>query len=189
MNQLRRVLTLAAAGNITGSTGQLLQAATVNVIQSYGAQQIKLLADSMNSEAARTALQGLVPAPPPKGKAPPLGASASVVLNNLIDSAYGETSSTLSLAEREARKNLVSTLITGTTHALGGEAALANAAATIEAENNAVFAPLIPVALGTMWVADKALTAYYIHQDVTALRSGEKLDSRNKCNTAAGISF
>ncbi|WP_253306878.1 polymorphic toxin type 17 domain-containing protein [unidentified bacterial endosymbiont] len=176
---LMSALSLAAGSNITGSTGQLLQAATVNVIQSYGAQQIKLLADSMNSEVARTALQGLLAgagAAAQGQSATPaaLGASASVVLNNLIDSAYGETSSTLSLAKREARKNLVSTLITGTTHALGGEAALANAAATIEAENNAVFAPLIPVALGTMWIADKALTAYYIHQDVTALRSGEK---------------
>ena len=134
-------LSLAAGSNITGSTGQLLQAATVNVIQSYGAQQIKLLADSLNSEVARTALQGLLAgagAAAQGQSATPaaLGASASVVLNNLIDSAYGETSSTLSLAEREARKNLVSTLITGTTHALGGEAALANAAAALEMENN-----------------------------------------------------
>ncbi|WP_253306653.1 two-partner secretion domain-containing protein [unidentified bacterial endosymbiont] len=138
---LMSALSLAAGSNITGSTGQLLQAATVNVIQSYGAQQIKLLADSMNSEVARTALQGLLAgagAAAQGQSATPaaLGASASVVLNNLIDSAYGETSSTLSLAEREARKNLVSTLITGTTQAIGGEAALANAAATLEMENN-----------------------------------------------------
>ncbi|WP_253306880.1 hypothetical protein [unidentified bacterial endosymbiont] len=162
---LMSALTLAAGGNITGSTGQMLQAATVNVIQSYGAQQIKLLADSMNSEVARTALQGLLAgagAAAQGQSATPaaLGASASVVLNNLIDSAYGETSSQLTLAEREARKNLVSTLITGTTHALGGEAALANAAATIETENNsaaavplvglaAIGAPITATAVGT----------------------------------------
>ncbi|WP_253306890.1 hypothetical protein [unidentified bacterial endosymbiont] len=58
-----------------------------------------------------------------KATTPPQWLQLSVPAYNLLDSAYGESSSTLSLSEREARKNLVSTLITGTTHALGGEAA------------------------------------------------------------------
>ncbi|MFT8258901.1 MAG: hypothetical protein ACMZI2_06235 [Candidatus Symbiodolus clandestinus] len=59
-----------------------------------------------------------------------------MVLNNLFEAAYGERSQELTLDERQARCNLVTAIISGTTQALGGDAALANTAAAIEMENN-----------------------------------------------------
>ncbi|MEW9809144.1 MAG: hypothetical protein AB2993_01760 [Candidatus Symbiodolus clandestinus] len=116
--------TLAAGGNVTGPASQLLQGTVVNILQGLGAQQIKLLAGA----GAAAQGQNVIPAA--------LGASGSVVLNNLFESAYGENSQDLTLDERQARRNLVTSIISGTTQALGGDAILANTAAILEMENN-----------------------------------------------------
>lgn len=94
-----------------------------------------------------------------------------MVVNNLVDQLSGQAGASLTAEEKEARKNLVDTLITGITAASGGDAAIANTAAQIETENNAVW---IPVILGAAWLIDKGITAYDAYQDIQALRSGEK---------------
>ncbi|MFL9711600.1 hypothetical protein, partial [Methylobacillus sp. Pita1] len=68
-----------------------------------------------------------------------LAASAGVVVNKLLDSMEGKEAANLTPAEREARAKLINTLVTGTTAALGGDAATAQLAAQIETENNALF--------------------------------------------------
>ncbi len=73
-----------------------------------------------------------------------LGASASVLVNNLLGSVDG-----LSAQEKEARKNLVTGLVAGIAAASGTDAALAQNAAQIEVKNNQLALP--PQALPPMW--------------------------------------
>jgi hypothetical protein len=143
-------ITAAAGGNVTGSSVEMLQGAAVNYLQSLGVQQVKGIADSLMtsageptaaSEAVRTALQGLVAcagvaAQSQSCGASATGAAASVVLNNLIQGLDGKDAASLTPAEKEARTNLVSSLVAGIAAAAGGEAAVSTAAATIEMENN-----------------------------------------------------
>ncbi|WP_233437046.1 hypothetical protein [Achromobacter xylosoxidans] len=82
-------ISAAAGGNVTGSAGQFLQSAAANYLQALGAGKVKQIADALNSEAARTALQGLVGCAGAAGQgsscsAAAAGAAASVVLNNLV---------------------------------------------------------------------------------------------------------
>ncbi|MDR0781001.1 MAG: hypothetical protein LBF16_09965, partial [Pseudomonadales bacterium] len=67
-----------------------------------------------------------------------LAASSGVVLNTLLDGIEGTNSQNLNPAERDARANLLNTLITGTAAALGGETTTAQIASQIETENNAL---------------------------------------------------
>ncbi|EDT40971.1 hemagglutinin repeat-containing protein [Burkholderia ambifaria] len=141
----RRVLTAitaAAGGNVTGSAGAMVQSAAAYYFQSLATEQVKGIADALDSETARTALQGLVgcagAAAGGKGcGAGAAGAAASVVLNNLLDSLNGTQASTLTNEEKLQRERLVESIVAGTTAALGGDAAATSAAALIESENNA----------------------------------------------------
>nr|WP_230942544.1 hemagglutinin repeat-containing protein [Burkholderia stagnalis] len=141
----RRVLTaitMAAGGNVTGSAGAMVQSAAAYYFQSLATQQVKGIADALDSETARTALQALVgcAGAAAGGKdcgAGAAGAAASVVLNNLLDSLNGTQASTLTNEEKLQRERLVESIVAGTTAALGGDAAATSAAALIEAENNA----------------------------------------------------
>ncbi|WP_343583468.1 hemagglutinin repeat-containing protein [Herbaspirillum sp.] len=129
----------AAAGNVTGSASQFAQAAAVNYLQGLGAEQVKKIADSLDSEPARAALQGLLGCAGAVAKdgscgAGALGASAGTVINSLLESTEG-----FSNAEREARKNLVTSLVAGIATAIGtGDVATSTTSAQLETENNAL---------------------------------------------------
>ncbi|MFL9711602.1 hypothetical protein [Methylobacillus sp. Pita1] len=136
-------LTAAASGNVTGSSGEFIQAATVNYLQSLGAQQIKQIADQIGGEgsAAHTALHAVLACGGAAASGGDCGtatlaSSAGVVINKLMDGIEGKDSANLTAEEREARRNLVTSLVTGITVAAGGDAVIANAAASIETENN-----------------------------------------------------
>ncbi|WP_334042071.1 hemagglutinin repeat-containing protein [Burkholderia ambifaria] len=141
----RRVLTaitMAAGGSVTGSAGAMVQSAAAYYFQSLATEQVKGIADALDSETARTALQALVgcAGAAAGGKecgAGAAGAAASVVLNNLLDSLNGTQASTLTNEEKLQRERLVESIVAGTTAALGGDAAATSAAALIETENNA----------------------------------------------------
>ena len=185
---LLTAVTAAAAGNVTGSGAEFLQAATVHTLQSLGAQQLKQLADQLGGEGspAHTALHavlGCAGAAASGGSCGTgaLAASSGVVLNTLLDGLEGKESANLNAEEREARANLLTTLVTGITTAAGGEAAVANTAARIETENNALF--LIPIALELI---DKGLTAYDAWQLDKAIKEG-RLDEAKEI--AAGIAI
>ncbi|MCA3182177.1 MULTISPECIES: hemagglutinin repeat-containing protein [unclassified Cupriavidus] len=169
-------LAAAAGGNVTGSTAGMLQGAAVNYLQALGTQQVKEIADNLDSDAARVALHGIVACAGAAAQsqscgAGAAGAGASVVLNNLLDGLNRTEAGSLTAEEKEARSNLVSGLVAGITSAVGGDAAAAGLAARIETENNAAF---VPVVVGAVWLADKGLTTYEAWQDVKAVRDGTK---------------
>jgi len=136
-------VTAAASGNVSGSGNQLIQAVAANYLQSLAAQEIKKIADSLDSETARTALQALnacvgAAAQGASCGAAALGASAAVVINNLLDQSNGKAGALLSAEEKEARRNLVTSLITGVTALTEGDTSAANNAAATESENNSL---------------------------------------------------
>ncbi|ADN62076.1 DUF769 domain-containing protein [Xylella fastidiosa] len=154
----------------------MLQNAAVNYIQSLGAREIKDLADTLGSDTARSALQGLLGCAGAAAQgqacgAGAVGGAAAVVINSLLDRANGAEAASLSAEEKQHRTDLVTSLVAGITTAAGGDAAVSSAAARLETENNAAF---IPVILGAVWLADKGITAYQAWQDIKAIRSGEK---------------
>jgi filamentous hemagglutinin len=131
----------AAGANVTGGGSQLLQGAAVNYLQSLAAEQVKRIAEDLDSETARTALHAVVgcagaAAQNRSCSAGAIGASASVILNNLLDKLKDETASGMTDSEKQNRLNLIGTLVAGITAAAGGEAAVAANAAQIEAANN-----------------------------------------------------
>jgi filamentous hemagglutinin len=128
----------ALSGNLTGSSAQVMQVATVNYLQGVGAAQVKKIADSLDNDAARAALHGIVGCAGAVAKdascgSGALGASAGTVLNNLLGSADG-----LSSEEKEARKNLVATIVAGIAKLSGREDVPASVvSAQLETEQNA----------------------------------------------------
>ncbi|MHC1710571.1 MAG: hemagglutinin repeat-containing protein [Solidesulfovibrio sp.] len=138
-------VTSALSGNMSGSAAQAMQSAVVTTIQGLGAQEIKkALGDTgdLKTETLRTALQAIVGCAGAAASggscgAGALGASASVVINNLVDLATNTTGSKLTAQEKEARMNLLNSLVGGVTAALGGDAAAAVLAARVEQEDNA----------------------------------------------------
>ncbi len=139
--QVLTALTAAASGNVTGTTAQFVQAAAVNYLQSLGAEKIKKIADNLSSESVRAGLHGMLAygsaaVQGQEGGSAALGASASVLVSNLLGSVDG-----LSAQEKEARKNLVTGLVAGIAAASGADATLAQNAAQIEVENNQLALP------------------------------------------------
>ncbi|MNX72147.1 hypothetical protein D3C86_1034890 [compost metagenome] len=135
------VIAGAAGGNVTGGAGQFVQAAVVNYLQALGASKVKEIADALDNEAARAALQGLVGCAGAAGQggscsAGATGAAASVVLNNLIQRLSATNADKLSAEEKDTHANLVASLVAGLSVALGGESSVATLAAKIETENN-----------------------------------------------------
>ncbi|BBO58960.1 hypothetical protein MPB2EB_0055 [Mycoavidus sp. B2-EB] len=143
----RRIVTaLTAAGNVTGATAQFTQAAALNYLQSLGAERIKHIADGLNDETMRAALHGVlayggVVARGQSGGSAALGASASVWVNHLLGPVEGSSEE-----DKEARKNIVTSLVAGVASVGGADATSAQHAAQIETENNAALVLAAPLA-------------------------------------------
>lgn len=139
--RLISALSGAASGNVTGGSAQLIQGATINYLQSLATEQVGRIADALDSETARTALQAVVgcAGATAQGKScssGALAASSSVVLNNLLEQLRGRDADALTEEEKQARINLVSTLVSGVVAAAGGDAIVAANTANIETSNN-----------------------------------------------------
>ncbi|WP_198158123.1 hemagglutinin repeat-containing protein [Achromobacter spanius] len=137
-------ISAGAAGNVTGSAGAFVQAAAVNYFQGLGASQVKKLADSMgdgaDSEAARALLHGIVgcagaAASSGNCSSGALGAAASSVLAKLIGMAAGDE---LSAEEREARGNLIASIVASISEATSVDTTTSTIAAVTELTNNAL---------------------------------------------------
>ena len=136
----RRVLTAltaAAGGNVTGATSQFVQAAGATYLQTLGAEQIKALSPYLGGEgsAAHTALHAVLgcaggAASGGECGAGALGASAGVVLNSVLDQA--SRTEGLDPSEKDARANLVASLVAGVAQAMGADSAQAATAAQVE---------------------------------------------------------
>lgn len=126
-----------AGGNVTGGMGNFVQKSAVAYLQSLGANQVKQIADALDSDTARAALRAVVgcagAAASQSCASGALGAAGGSILNNLLDQV---DKGSLTPADKENRANLVSSLVAGITSAAGGSAATAANAARIETENN-----------------------------------------------------
>ncbi|MGF6599823.1 filamentous hemagglutinin [Paraburkholderia sp. GAS448] len=134
--QILTALTVAAGGNVTAGAGEFAQNATVAYIQELGASAVKTIADSLDSEEARAALHAIVgcagaAASSQSCGAGALGAATSSVLGSLLAPTEG-----MSAEDRQARENLVTSLVAGIAAASGVNAATATGAGQIEGENN-----------------------------------------------------
>ena len=112
----------AVTGNLSASSSQFIQAAAVNYLQGLGAEEVKRIADNLQSEAARSALQGILGCAGAMAKeaacgAGALGASAGTVINALLQSAERPGSQ-----EKESRTNLVTSIVAGIATAAGSAA-------------------------------------------------------------------
>ncbi|AEG67589.1 hemagglutinin-related protein [Ralstonia solanacearum Po82] len=138
---LLTALTAGAGGNVTGGMGQLAQNAAVAYLQELGANQVKQIADSIGSEDARAALHAIVgcagaAASSQSCGAGAMGAAASSVLGSLLGPTDGMTPD-----QKQARVNLVTSVVAGLAASTGVNAATATSAGQIEVENNQVWAP------------------------------------------------
>ncbi|HHX4187671.1 TPA: hemagglutinin repeat-containing protein [Burkholderia contaminans] len=136
--QVLTALSVAAGGNVTGGLGQFAQNATVAYLQELGANQVKQIADNLGSEDARAALHAIVgcagaAAGSQSCGAGAIGAATSSVLGSLL-----APSTNMSASEREARDNLVASLVAGVAAVSGQNVATATGAGKIEVENNQV---------------------------------------------------
>ncbi|MGN7983744.1 hemagglutinin repeat-containing protein [Burkholderia sp. 22313] len=139
--QVLTALTVAAGSNVTGGMGQLAQNATIAYVQQLGANQVKQIADSLGSEDARAALHAIVgcAGAAAGGQAcgvGAMGAAASSVIGSLM-----APTTNMTVEEREARDNLVSSLVAGVAAISGQDIATAAGAAKIEVENNQAALP------------------------------------------------
>ncbi len=155
--QVLTALTVAAGGNVTGSMGQFAQSATVAYLQELGANQVKQIADSMDSDAARAALHAIVgcagaAASSQNCGSGAMGAAASSVLGTLL----GPTTN-MSATDREARENLVTSIVAGIAAAGGVNAATATGAGQMEVENNQL---AMPMASPPAWLAGFRLPGF-----------------------------
>lgn len=141
--QIVTVISAAAAGNVSSGVGEFVQRAAVSYLQTLGVEKVKQIADDLDSETARAALQGIVgcagaAASGGNCSAGALGASASVVLNNLIDRVANTSATDLPSDEQEARANLVTSIVAGiaATSGSGTDTSTATASTRLELENN-----------------------------------------------------
>lgn len=140
-------------GNLGGSGVELVQSAAVSTLQGFGAQKIKDILGDYNGDPAiegvRTVLQGIMGCVGGSASgncaSGALGASASVVLGDLVNLASGKSASTLSQQDKDRLTNVITSIIAATTGSLGGNAAVASLAGRIELENNQLVLPM-PVA-------------------------------------------
>ncbi|WP_408580635.1 hemagglutinin repeat-containing protein [Burkholderia cenocepacia] len=154
--QVLTALSVAAGGNVTGGPGQFAQNATVAYLQELGANQVKQIADNLGSEEARAALHAIVgcagaAAGSQSCGAGAMGAATSSVLGSLL-----APSTNLSASEREARDNLVASLVAGVAAVSGQNVATETGAGKIEVENNQIS----PMAPAPGWLAGFKLPGY-----------------------------
>lgn len=126
----RKIVTIHIAQNVT-----------IAYIQELATNQVKQIADSLGSDEARAALHAIVgcagaAASSQSCGAGAMGASASSLLGTLLGPTTG-----MSDEDRQARENLVTSLVAGIATASGANAATATNAGQIEVENNQVSLP------------------------------------------------
>ncbi|WP_224788733.1 hemagglutinin repeat-containing protein [Pandoraea terrae] len=145
--RIASAITAAAGGNVTGSAAEMAQAATVNYLQGLGAQQVKALGENLDpaSKAALHAIVGCAGGAASSGNcgAGAMGGAAGSLLGSLLakDDNPGQK---LSQQEREARVNLITSIVAGVAAGAGGDVGTTSTGAKTEAENNAVGIMLPP---------------------------------------------
>lgn len=138
--QVTTALVAAAGGNVSASNGAFIQGLVVNYIQQQGAGYIGKLVEEgtlIEGSPSHAALHGIVgcvgaAASSQSCGSGAAGAAASSLLTGLFSNASPEESET----QREAKRNLIASLVTGLAAAGELDAAAANASASAAIDNN-----------------------------------------------------
>ncbi|RQV29328.1 filamentous hemagglutinin N-terminal domain-containing protein [Burkholderia cenocepacia] len=142
--QVLSALTAAAGGNVTGSTGQFVQAGIVNYLQQQGAAYIgDLVKEGTVTEGSplHAAMHAIVAcagaaASSQSCGAGAMGAASASLLSNLFADSPNETAT-----EKQAKGNLISSIVAGVAAVGGASATTATTAAQTEVENNFLTQP------------------------------------------------
>ncbi|MGU3776406.1 hemagglutinin repeat-containing protein [Burkholderia metallica] len=142
--QVLSALTAAAGGNVAGSSGQFVQAGVVNYLQQQGASYIGDLVKTgavTEGSPLHAAMHAIVAcagaaASSQNCGAGAMGAATSSLLSNLFTDSPNETAT-----EKQAKGNLISSIVAGVATAGGLNAATATTAGQTEVENNFLTQP------------------------------------------------
>ena len=152
-NIIATALIGAASGNVTGGAGELVKNTAINVVRAYGATEIKQIADEfmdvkdgkLQANGTSETVRGLLHAIAGCAGASATGGSCAdaavasggtVAMNNALGALLNLDPSTMTEAQKQAYSNLMGTLVSGVTSAVGGDAAVAQLATKIEEDNN-----------------------------------------------------
>jgi filamentous hemagglutinin len=139
--QVLTALTAAAGGNVTGSSAQFVQAGLVNYLQQQGAGLIgKLVADGTITEGSplHAALHAIIGCAGAAASSQSCGAGAmGAATASLLTNLFTNTDPNETGQQKQAKENLVDTLVAGIATATGSSSASTTVnAAQAEVENN-----------------------------------------------------
>ena len=159
-NRIATALIGAYSGNVSNGASTLLQNTALNVVRTYGATEIKRLADSFStetddkgnpipnatSETVRGllhAIAGCVGASATGGDCASAGlaSAGTVAMNNAMTALLNLNPNEMTDTQKQAYSNLMGTLVAGVSTAVGGDAAAAALASRVEVEDNWLNAP------------------------------------------------
>ena len=164
-NRIATALIGAYSGNVSNGASTLLQNTALNVVRTYGATEIKHLADSFSetddkgnpipnatSETVRGllhAIAGCAGASATGGDCASAGlaSAGTVAMNNAMTALLNLNPNDMTDTQKQAYSNLIGTLVAGVSTAVGGDAAAAQLASRVEVENNGT-------ASGHLWYPD-----------------------------------
>ncbi|MBV6748663.1 hemagglutinin repeat-containing protein, partial [Pseudomonas chlororaphis] len=139
--QIATALVAGVSGSVTGSTGQFAQNMVVNYVQQQGAAyigQLVVSGDIKEGDPIHAALHVIVGCAGAAASAQScssgaMGGAASSILTNL----FKDTDASETLEQREAKRNIITSLVTGIAAATDPSGATsANNAATANVDNN-----------------------------------------------------
>jgi filamentous hemagglutinin len=138
--QITTALVAAAGGNVTGSSGAMVQGMVVNYVQQQGAGYIgQLVANGtlIEGSAEHAALHAIVAC----GGAAAGGSNCAsgaggAAVSSLLTGLFSETSPDESQAQREAKRNLITSLVGGIAATTGADVATATGAGIAATDNN-----------------------------------------------------
>ena len=155
-NRIATALIGAYSGNVSNGASTLLQNAAINVVRSYGATEIKYLADGFSTEtddkgnpipnATSETVRGLLHAIAGCAGASATGgdcasaglaSAGTVAMNNAMTALFNLNPNEMTDTQKQAYSNLMGTLVAGVSTAVGGDAAAATLASRVEVDNNA----------------------------------------------------
>ncbi|MBJ9977590.1 hemagglutinin repeat-containing protein [Pseudomonas sp. S75] len=138
--QITTALVAAASGNISAGNGAFLQGMVVNYVQQQGAGYLgDLVADGTLVEGTpmHAALHGILACAGAAASSQSCGSGAAgAAASSLLTGLFSEASPTESEREREAKRNLIVSLVTGLAATTSLDAATATAAASGAVDNN-----------------------------------------------------
>ena len=149
-NILATAVVGAFSGNVTGGAGELLKNTAINVVRAYGATEIKAIADGFKNPDGSTngtsetvrgllhAIAGCAGASATGGDCATaaIASGGTVAMNNAMGALLNLDPSTMTEEQKQAYSNLMGTLVSGVTSAVGGDTAAAQLATKVEIENN-----------------------------------------------------